>query len=279
MTGVLFWIRALGVLVLLIGLTTPPVAAQDIDAMAKWTAYTVVHYKVVGEHSGQVPVLAAQGLSRQAQVTDRVEFELDWNQQEFKLVGTPVVRNSPSKLGAITPMSDCPAPRIEGTFELMTLQAIKGDGPLSMSGIVTLETRRDYPAGAIPTKNEFGCKEWIAVKVKSEAVPVNFQLPPAMSLAMPGGAPYKLSPNGKSLIFNTDGWVWTCTPTGVKWFRLGYPEKPKGTDTVCVACATSTQIGLIEIRYLPLRGDEVAHDVSWTLVGGRRGKCEMLKHG
>jgi len=141
-------------------------------------------------------------------------FELDWNQQEFKLVGTPVVRNSLSKLGAIAPVSKCPPPRVEGPFELMTLQAIKADSPMSYSGIVTLETSRDQPAGAIPTINEFGCKEWIAVTAKSEAVLINFQLPPAMSLAMPGGAPYTLSPDGKSLIFKADGWVWTCTPKG-----------------------------------------------------------------
>ena len=216
MTGVPFRIRVLGVLVLLIGLTTPPVAAQDVDAMAKWTAYTVVHYKVVGEYSGQAPILVAKSLNRQVQVTDRVEFELDWNQQEFKLVGTPVIRNSPSKLGAIAPVPNCPPPRVEGPFELMTLQAIKADGPMSMSGVVTLEAKRDQPAGAIPTMNERGCQEWIAVKAKSEADLINFQLPPAMSLAMPGGAPYTLSPDGKSLIVKTDGWVWTCTPTGVK---------------------------------------------------------------
>jgi hypothetical protein len=216
MTGVLFWIRALGVLVLLIGLTTPPVAAQDIDAMAKWTAYTVVHYKVVGEHSGQVPVLAAQGLSRQAQVTDRVEFELDWNQQEFKLVGTPRIRNFPSQVGAIAPVPNCPPPRVEGAFELMTLRALKADGPMSMSGVVTLDTTRNHPAGAYALMNEYGCEAWTAVEAKSEAVPVDFQLPPAMSLAMPGGAPYALSADGKSLIFKGDGWVWTSTPTGGK---------------------------------------------------------------
>jgi hypothetical protein len=125
MTAVPFRIRALAVLVLLIGLTTAPVAAQDVDAMAKWTAYTVVHYKVVGEYSGLAPVLVAKSLNRQAQVTDRVEFELDWNQQEFKLVGTPVVRNFPSKLGATAPVPNCPTPRVEGSFELMTLQTVR----------------------------------------------------------------------------------------------------------------------------------------------------------
>jgi hypothetical protein len=87
---------------------------------------------------------------------------------------------------------------------------------MSMSRVITLDTTRDQPAGAIPTMNEFGCQAWTPVEAKSEAVPMNFQLPPAMSLAMPGGAPYALSPDGKSLIVKAAGWVWTCTPTGVK---------------------------------------------------------------
>ncbi len=120
------------------------------------------------------------------------------------------------RLGAIAPMPNCPAPRVEGTFELMTLEAIKGDGPMSMSGFVTLKGKKDQPAGAIPSMNEFGCQAWTAVAAKSEAVEVPFKLPPAMSIAMPGGAPYSLSPDGKSLIVKGAGWVWTCTPTGVK---------------------------------------------------------------
>jgi hypothetical protein len=216
MKAIAFRIRALGAFVSLVGLTASPGAAQDVDAMATWTAYTVVHYEVVGEYSGLAPLLVARSLNRQTQVADRVEFELDWNQQEFKLVGTPVVRNFPSKLGAIAPVANCPAPRVDGAFELMTLQAVKADGPMSMSGLVTLHGKREHPAGAIPSMNEFGCEAWTAVEAKSEDVQIDVQLPPAMSLAMPGGAPYTLSPDGKSLIVQGAGWVWTCTPTGVK---------------------------------------------------------------
>ena len=216
MTRIPLQMRLLGVLVLSAGLTNAPVAAQNVDAMAKWTAYTVVHYKVVGEFSGLTPVLVGKGLNRQAKVTDRVEFELDWNQQEMKLVGTPVVRNSPSTLGAFAPAGDCPAPRVDGAFELLTLLAVKGDGPMAMSGTLTLETKKDSPAGALPTMNEYGCKEWQPVAAKSEAVPMNFTLPPSMSMAMPGGAPYALTPDGKSLIVKAGSWTWTCTLTGVK---------------------------------------------------------------
>ena len=215
MMAVSFRSRVLGVLVLLFVFTAVPAAAQDMDAMAKWTAYTVVHYKIVGEHSGTAPLLMSGGMTRQAQVMDRVEFELDWNQTDYKLVGTPVIRNFASKLGALSPMPNCPLPKLEGPVELMTLVAVKGDGPMAMSGIVTLQGKKDLPAGAIPSMNEFGCQAWTPVAAKSEAVEMNFQLPPAMMLAMPGGG-YQISPDGKSMTIKSDGWVWTCTPTGVK---------------------------------------------------------------
>ena len=51
------------VLALLIALAASSAAAQDMDAMAKWTAYTVVHYKVVGEHSGTAPLLKSGGMT------------------------------------------------------------------------------------------------------------------------------------------------------------------------------------------------------------------------
>ena len=57
---------------------------------------------------------------------------------------------------------------------------------------------------------------WNPVAAKSQATPINFQIPPAMSLAMPGGAPYALSADKKSLILKAAGWTWTSTPTEVR---------------------------------------------------------------
>lgn len=208
-----FRVRALAVLALSIGIFTPPVAAQDVNAMAKWTALTVVHYKVVGEYSALTAILTASAVKREAPVTDRVEFEFDWNQQEFKLVGTPVIKNFPSTMGAVVPVNGCPLPKIDGPFELMTLQSIKGDGPMAMSGVITLDAKRDLPAGSFMTPNEVGCTTANPISAKSQPTPINFQIPPAMSLAMPGGAPYALSPDKKSLILKGDGWTWTSTPS------------------------------------------------------------------
>ena len=38
--------------------SAPQVLAQDVDAMAKWTAATVIHYSVVGEFSGETRIMS-----------------------------------------------------------------------------------------------------------------------------------------------------------------------------------------------------------------------------
>ena len=54
-------------------------SAQDVDAMAKWTSYAVVHYHYAGTYSGETKVLVGmQGLYRVAPVTDRVEIDFAW---------------------------------------------------------------------------------------------------------------------------------------------------------------------------------------------------------
>jgi hypothetical protein len=40
------------------------VFAQDVGAMAKWTALTVVHYGVAGEYSAETPLLADGRITR-----------------------------------------------------------------------------------------------------------------------------------------------------------------------------------------------------------------------
>jgi hypothetical protein len=79
-----------------------PASGQDVDAMARWTAATVIRYRVVGEYSG-----AQNGL---AEVTDRLEFDFDWDQTEMKIVGKPVIRNFPTKVGKVRAGPGCGRP-------------------------------------------------------------------------------------------------------------------------------------------------------------------------
>jgi hypothetical protein len=67
------------------------VCAQNVDEMAKWTALTVVHYRVLGEHSGETPLAGGS-----THATGRVEIEFDWDQFEMKLAGPAKITNSPT---------------------------------------------------------------------------------------------------------------------------------------------------------------------------------------
>jgi hypothetical protein len=71
--------------------------------MMKWSAAEIVHYDVLADFSGEVEIMRAQGTPYRTQVKDRVEVGFDWNQNETKLVGTPVVKNFPTTVGAVTP--------------------------------------------------------------------------------------------------------------------------------------------------------------------------------
>lgn len=201
-----------------------PVWAQDTDAMLKWTETKVVHYRAVGEFSGTLNILPRGG----AAVTDRVEIDFDWNQEENKLVGEPAIKNFPTKTGAIVPMEGCPAPKVNGAFEFITILSLK-DQPdetvrMSAAGLI-MESRRDYPAGEVPLLPNSAASScgstWEKLAAKSLAASEVLPVPLAMMLAM-GKMGGNITPDGKSFVNKFDagtinaGWTWTYTPTPVK---------------------------------------------------------------
>jgi hypothetical protein len=197
-----------------------------MDAMARWTAATVVHYRVVGEFSGTVNILS---LRDRATVTDRVEIEFDWNQTENTLVGKPVIRNLPTKVDAIVPLAGCPAPKVNGAFEFITILSVKDQPDETMrraaAGIV-IEGRRDHPAGeapVIPNQAEAPCgSTWEKAAARSEVTSEVLTVPLAMMLAMGKAGGANITPDGKSFMekfgagTRNAGWTWTYTPTIVK---------------------------------------------------------------
>ena len=232
-----------------------PAFAQDVEAMAKWTGYQIVHYKIVGEYAGETIVMKGTGgsilSSLTARVTDRIEIEFDWDQQEFNVVGKPVIRNFPTKVvsynldfvsndaGKVY-KSRCPEPKPSGPFELVTGLAVKADEGMRMSGVVNLEVRRDQPGGSyasfFPASDKRAnatdylgkCGEFTeTAKPLSETSTMMLHAVPGMYLVMPppatGEAGMKLSSDKKSIILppgktgsSNEGWTWTVTPTGVK---------------------------------------------------------------
>lgn len=232
-----------------------PASAQDIEAMAKWTAYQIVHYKMVGEFSGGTILMKGSGKTSHdtvtAKVTDRIEIEFDWDQQDFNIVGKPVIRNFPSKVVSIVLSFDlndgsgritkytCPEPKPSGALEFATGLSLKTDDATRMSGFVGLEVRRDQPGGSFASffppedkranvERPVNCGEfWETAKPVSETSTMGLMAVPGMYLAMPlppnqGGM--KISADKKSIIIPPPdkpgatgyGWTWTITPTGVK---------------------------------------------------------------
>ena len=202
-----------------------PVLAQDTDAMLKWTETKVVHYRVVGEYSATLNILPRA----ETALTDRVEIEFDWNQEENKLVGQPAIKNFPSKTGAIVPQLECPAPKINGAFEFITVLSLK-DQPdetmrITSPGLV-MESKRDYPAAEVPLLPDSAAascgSKWEKLAAKSVAASEVLPVPLAMLLAMGKAGGANISPDGKSFVNKFEagtvnaGWTWTYTPTPVK---------------------------------------------------------------
>lgn len=205
-----------------------PTWAQDMDAMLKWTEAKVIHYRVVGEFSGEV-VIFLGGKNLPSPVTDRVEIEFDWNQAENKLVRPPVIRNFPSNAGPVLPDLGCPASKISGEFEFATILSLI-DQPdettrMAAAGLI-MESRRDHPAGEgplLPASSSQSCgAKWEQVDAKSVTATEVLKVPLAMMVAMGEAGGGNVTPDGKSLVEKPGpgevnaGWTWTFTPTVVK---------------------------------------------------------------
>lgn len=208
-------LAALGVLL------ARPAAGQDYDAMAKWTAAKVVHYKIVGDVAGKMVILQGAHTLRHAAATDHIELEFDWDNQEMAMLGTPVLRNTPTKLGAIDPspagMDGCPPPRIEGAPEFATVTRVT-----AVSVLLQIELKQHTAGGALPwtgARAEGKCgDEWDPASPSEETMVVQLQLPPGMMLAMSADSRgYNLSKDGKSLVPRPEnGWSWVITPSIVR---------------------------------------------------------------
>ena len=213
-------------LVLMLSLCPRSAEAQtieDIEAMSKWMEVEIVHYKVVGDYAGTMMLL---GFSDQyftgsvsADITDRIEIEFDWNSKTHALVGTPIIRNAPTKivkLGA-TSTEGCPgSTKVDVGPEFLTGTSLK-PGVAAVVGYLVLEGKRDLATGSFPTKTDGGCGIANA-KSSSEAVTLeNLQLAITPTLLyLPPSRTTRTTPDKKSIVTvlpSVEGWTWTITPT------------------------------------------------------------------
>lgn len=211
--------RRFGVPVVLSGflaILPAPLPAQnpDVDLMAKWSAYEIVRYAVVGEYSGEPMVMrGAQGISRKAKVTDRVELTFDWNQQLTEMAALVSMKNFPATM-TVLPMEGCPATKVEGSYDHLEILSAK-----STASVVEVAAQRRFPAGSIPYATEEECsKNWDAVTAKTEPATMMLIVPPTMYFGMPTSPGMTISKDKKSIILldEANGWTWTYTPTPVK---------------------------------------------------------------
>jgi hypothetical protein len=194
-------------------------AGQDFEAQLKWTAARVVHYKIAGDFTGKMTILGSEHTIRNAEVSDHIEFEFDWDNQEMALLGTPVLRNAPTTLGAIdpSPIEGCPPVRIEKPAEFASITKVT-----AMSVLLKIEFTQQSAEGALPWGRDTGggrCGDvWERSAASSGTQTVDLQLPPGMMLAMsPESTGYDFSKDGKSLLPKPEnGWSWVITPSIVR---------------------------------------------------------------
>jgi len=210
---------ALPLLVALGALVARPVAAQDLDAQLKWTEAKVVHYRIVGDFAGTVGIMSSEHTMRNAAISDRIEIEFDWDNQEMALLGTPLLRNSPTKLVALdpSPIEGCPPARIDVGPEFATVTKVT-----AMSVLLQIEFTQHSAKGALPwigrdARSSCGAV-WEEVSPSERTQEISLQLPPGMLLAMqPEATGYGFSKDGKSLLTKPEnGWTWVITPSIVK---------------------------------------------------------------
>ena len=194
-------------------------AIQNVDLMARWTAATIVNYRVIAEFSGAALLVEADGIRGHGTVSDRFEVEFDWNQTDYMMIGKPIIRNFPSKLIAL-PTTGCPI-TVTGAFEHATVLELRNADALRMANAVEADVQRQLPAGTVSSTTDVGpC----ALVRQSAARTVKHQLSvpatPGMMFGLPSGQ-VGFEHNGKSFVIRaastTDkGWTYTVTPTIVK---------------------------------------------------------------
>jgi hypothetical protein len=193
---------------------------QNVDLMAKWTAATVVRYRVVAEFSGEAVIVETPDtLKGFATVTDRFEVDFDWNQQEYSLVGKPVVRNFPTKVVSLS-MPRCPI-TVSGAFELATVVEVRNSEALRYANAAEAVVKRDMPAGTVSTMNEYGpCASVRPAPARTLTIQMGISAAPGMALALPSGQG-GFEHDGKTFVIKAagtqdKGWTFRVTPTIVK---------------------------------------------------------------
>lgn len=188
---------------------TPAFAQQpNLDVMAKWAGYEVVHYNLIGVYTGANDEVArGQSHFVTRKVGDRIEVDFNWNQNQYAIDGKPVYKNSTTTVGPPGDADRCGPATFSGHYEHVTLTAV-GDarGPT-----IPVTGKRDFPAAEIPYLGEDKCGVDSAAERK-EDVQMSLLVLPTIYFGNPksAGANVKVLPDLQTMVMTVDdGWIWT----------------------------------------------------------------------
>jgi hypothetical protein len=176
----------------------------------RWTDAEVIHYHIVGVYEGKPNITSDPGKgSGFADVTERVEIDLDWKLSESKLVGTPHIQNSKSVVkNPHDSERSCLPPVLKGEYEHYDLLGIKE----GLGGALELQVQTTYPVVEVV---QFCTGSRKPIPSGRETRPEELVVPsPVMfGMALPDSDNLRISPDKKSMIQKKAGWTWTFTPS------------------------------------------------------------------
>jgi hypothetical protein len=204
---------ALATTLALTAFSTANAQVPDMAAAAKWEAATIIHYEVVGEVSASHMQIPPVDADLYADVTDKVSLSFDWDKNQQTLVGTATFQNYPGTATNLFGMEkNCPTGNLAGAYEHFDIVSVS----LSDAGLVEMTGKRVHPDTMVAESCGTALR---AYKGSDEALTEYTAVPDPTVLAfgamLPEDGPFKISPDGKSLIMksSSEGWVWTFTPS------------------------------------------------------------------
>jgi hypothetical protein len=195
--------------VCLAGATVTRAQPPGADAIARWTAAKVVHYRMVGVYDGPA-VIAYREPAGQATVTDRVEIELDWDLKAGAIVGEPKIVNAAAEVRELrNTHASCPAPAPNGPYDHFDLKTLAAAG-----GALELKGTRSFPSIKVVSGCQ-GVQEPRTVAAWEQEVVERLVVPSPLMLAAPAGSDGNLTVSADKTSFTIAGgaWTWTYTPT------------------------------------------------------------------
>lgn len=189
------------------GVDPAQVKAAAAQAQAAQRFGDVVRYNIVGVYQGRTNVSADQNWLAYADVSDRVEMQLDWKISEAKLVSIASLQNGKATLAnPRNPEAKCAPPIVSGPFEYDLKSIEQGIG-----ANLRVHIQTSFPSVQV---HQFctGALKSIAAK-QAQVIEELFVPPPTMlSMPLPPDGAVTLSSDRKSLVHKKGGWTWTFTP-------------------------------------------------------------------